>query len=137
MFWRTRPARSRAASTTQTTAAAAIQIAIARNSGVSVSRAHIGVAAVRSASRPIHSNQSDGASRVLNASRPRSTITTAVDAQIVKTTETSASTRAARWRAKVHAVAALTTNSGRTGAKNRAGGLHPAHHIAKCVTVSR
>ena len=52
----------------------------AMKSGMSASRAHIGAAFVRSASRPIHSNHSAGASRVLNASRPRSTNTTTAEA---------------------------------------------------------
>ena len=57
--------------------------AIARKSGPSVSRAHSGAAVVRSATRPIHSSQSAGASRVLNASRPRSIPTTISDAVAV------------------------------------------------------
>ena len=45
--------------------------------------------------------------------------------------------RVARPVASVHATAAGTANSGSTGAKNRAGGLEPPHHMAKCVTVTR
>src|SRR5215207_7638408 len=62
---------------------------------------------------------------------------TIVDAKTVSTTEIAAMMRMARRVARVQATAAGTANSGSTGAKNRAGGLEPAHHMAKCVTINR
>ena len=55
----------------------------------------------------------------------------------VNTSEIAARTLVTRRVANVQAAAAGMANSGSTGAKNRAGGLEPPHHMAKWVTVTR
>ena len=137
---RTRPDRSSARSTSQRAAASRTSHVSdrAEQRQVGVARPHRRGRGRDPPARPSHSSHSAGASRVLNASRPRSTPTTIAEATAVSTTAVDAMSRLTRPLASsVHAAAAGTAKSGRIGAKNRAGGLQPPHHIAKCVTVSR
>ena len=126
-----------AAAATPATAATAIQIAMARNSGRSVSRAQIGCGG-REIGEPPEPLQPERR-RVARVERQPAAIHDDDNrrGEDVSTSEIAASTRVARRVASVQATAAGTANSGSTGAKNRAGGLQPPHHIAKCVTVSR